>query len=93
MPGIVGFISTETNAGRRPPIDRMLNSMLHEPTYTSGQIVEESLGVWAGWVCHGGSFSDCLPIWNETKDVCLLFVGEGPLTPDRSESPARSEWS
>ena len=25
---------------------------------------------------HQGSFADCLPIWNEKKDICLLFSGE-----------------
>ena len=29
-----------------------------------------------GWVTHAESFSDCLPVWNEKKDVCLVFVGE-----------------
>jgi hypothetical protein len=39
-------------------------------------VIDERLGAAAGWVWHQGSFSDCLPVWNETKDVCLLFVGE-----------------
>jgi asparagine synthase (glutamine-hydrolysing) len=33
-------------------------------------------GLWLGWVNHEGSFSDCLPIWNEKKDICLFFSGE-----------------
>ena len=36
----------------------------------------EELGLWSGWACHEGAFDDCLPIWNEKKDVCLLFSGE-----------------
>lgn len=54
----------------------MLRSMLHEPTSTSGALVDKQLGLGAGWVCHKGAFGDCLPIWNETKDVGLLFAGE-----------------
>lgn len=54
----------------------MAASMRHEPDYTSGTLECAELGVSVGWVCHGGSFSDCLPIWNETQEVCLVFVGE-----------------
>lgn len=57
----------------------MLGTMLHETSYTSGTLMLEQLGVSAGWTSHGGSYSDCLPIWNETKDICLLFAGESLL--------------
>jgi asparagine synthase (glutamine-hydrolysing) len=30
----------------------------------------------AGWVVHQGSFSDCNPIWNESRDICLILTGE-----------------
>jgi asparagine synthase (glutamine-hydrolysing) len=76
MPGLVGFVSNNRETSRKPPIDAMLKSMLHEPTYISGSLAMEGLGLSAAWACHEGSFSDCLPIWNETRDVCLLFVGE-----------------
>src|SRR5262249_7457816 len=32
--------------------------------------------LYVGWVCHSGSFSDCMPTWNGTKDACLIFSGE-----------------
>ena len=54
----------------------MLDSMSYEPFYTSGVCSQEAIGLHAGWVCHRGSFSDCLPIWNEAGDICLLFSGE-----------------
>ena len=54
----------------------MIECMMHESFYRSGTLVEEALQLWAGWVCHAGGFSDCLPIWNRTRDVCLLFSGE-----------------
>jgi len=61
----------------------MTKSMLHETTYATGTLVQEEMGLWAGWVSHGGSFSDCLPIWNQSRDVCLIFSGEHFA--DRSE--------
>jgi asparagine synthase (glutamine-hydrolysing) len=77
MPGIVGIISKHgPSAERRSLIQSMLESMTHEPFYVSGTYVNEELGLWSGSVCHQGAFADCLPIWNEKKDICLLFSGE-----------------
>lgn len=77
MPGIVGMIlkgpgDREAKTG----IDLMVKSMLHEKSYSSGIYRDEQRGLAVGWVCHKDSFSDCLPIWNENKDVCLIFHGE-----------------
>ena len=57
--------------------------MTHEEFYTSGTYANAGLGLSVGWVCHKASFSDCLPIWNEAKDVCLVFVGE--VFPEHAE--------
>ena len=54
----------------------MVKCLIHEPSYTNGTYFNEKLGLWSGWACHEGSFADCLPIWNEKKDICLLFSGE-----------------
>jgi asparagine synthase (glutamine-hydrolysing) len=54
----------------------MVKCLKHEPFYVDGTYVNEELGLWSGWVCHDGEFGDCLPIWNEKKDICLLFSGE-----------------
>lgn len=74
MPGIAGIIS------RRPiedkAIDRMIGCMLHEPSYTSGKYINSKFGFNVGWICHSGSFSDCMPVWNGTRDVCVIFSGE-----------------
>lgn len=54
----------------------MVESMAYEPFYTRGSWVQASPGIALGWVCHQGSFTDCLPVWNETRDVMLVFAGE-----------------
>jgi len=54
----------------------MATYLIHEPFYTEGTYTNEKLGLWGGWACHKGAFDDCLPIWNEKKDICLLFSGE-----------------
>jgi asparagine synthase (glutamine-hydrolysing) len=74
MPGIAGIVA---KAGVEPThLARMTRRMLHEPSYVSGTMAHEALGLHVGWVNHRGSFSDCMPLWNERRDVCLVFAGE-----------------
>ncbi len=54
----------------------MVKCMVHESFYTSGTLQVDALDAGVGWVCHKGSFSDCMPAWNETHDICLTFFGE-----------------
>jgi asparagine synthase (glutamine-hydrolysing) len=83
MPGIVGIISGSKRLTDRADIDAMVQCMLHEKFYLSGTFINEQLGLSVGWISQSGSFSDCLPIWNEAKDICLIFSGEDFR--DRSE--------
>lgn len=55
----------------------MIACMVHEASYGSGKYINKELGLYAGWTCHNGSFSDCMPIWNETRDILMIFSGEG----------------
>jgi asparagine synthase (glutamine-hydrolysing) len=76
MPGIVGIISKHGPAEWRSLIQSMVKCLMHEPFYVSGIYINEEFGLWSGWTCHKGAFAGCLPIWNEKKDICLLFSGE-----------------
>src|ERR1044071_1807641 len=82
MPGITGFVGTGSPNERKMALELMVTSMMHEPFFTSGTYVDERLGLYAGWTAHKDSFGDCLPIWNETRDVCLIFAGEEFTEPD-----------
>ena len=74
MPGITGIIS---KAGvEQADVERMTRYLVHEPSYVSGTYANEDVGLCVGWVSHGGSSSDCMPLWNERRDVCLIFSGE-----------------
>src|SRR5215831_12233128 len=86
MPGIVGLITKKPGEWAEPQLLRMLKSLCHEPFYIKGTWIDESFGVYAGWVERGGSFSDSNPLCNEKGDVHLLFSGEefsAPGTADR----------
>jgi asparagine synthase (glutamine-hydrolysing) len=76
MPGIVGIVSQRPSQEHYALLKSMVKCLMHEPFYTDGTYINEELGLWSGWACHQGAFGDCLPIWNEKKDVCLLFSGE-----------------
>jgi asparagine synthase (glutamine-hydrolysing) len=76
MPGLVGIISSRQSEQNDALVKSMVSCLKHEPFYTDGTYVNEALGLWSGWVCHEGAFAECLPIWNERKDICLLFSGE-----------------
>jgi asparagine synthase (glutamine-hydrolysing) len=76
MSGIVGIISQRSSEQYPALLKSMTNCLMHESFYTEGRYVDEELGLWLGWVNHEGSFSDCLPIWNEKRDICLFFSGE-----------------
>ena len=76
MPGIAGIISKSYGEKRRNDLGFMIEQMVHEPFYVTGSYMNDQMGLFAGWVCIKGSFSDCMPVFNEKKDICLLFSGE-----------------
>lgn len=76
MPGIAGIISKFSPEKNKADVDAMIHSMIHESFYSSGTLLNDKLGVYAGWICHKDSFCDCLPIWNEKKNMVLIYFGE-----------------
>lgn len=76
MPGIFGVVGCGSAGEIDAVLHRMQGVMLHEQSYSSGRYVNASRRVGVGWVAHRGSFADCMPVWNEARDVCLVFTGE-----------------
>jgi len=76
MPGIVGLITKMGREWAVPQLQRMVESVRHEAFYVSGVSIDESLGVYVGWVERRGSFSADMPLSNECGDVHLVFSGE-----------------
>jgi asparagine synthase (glutamine-hydrolysing) len=74
MPGIAGILSVDPLAAAR--LDRMVGALAHDTAYTCGQVSNVDAGVHVGWAMHRGSFADCMPIYNETRDVVMFFCGE-----------------
>ena len=76
MPGITGIIGKMPQKKAEKDLNSMIDCMKHESFYSSGAYINEELGLCSGWVCHTGSFADCMPIFNEKRDVVLIFFGE-----------------
>lgn len=76
MPGITGIISKHSPDNNEQELNIMLKSMLHEPFYTHGTYVDRENGFFIGYVSLEDSFSDCMPIFNEQKDLVLFLTGE-----------------
>jgi len=76
MPGIVGLITKQPRKWAEPQLARMVQSMQHELFYVSGTWIDETLGVYIGWVARENSFSDGMPVRNERGDAILVFSGE-----------------
>ncbi len=76
MPGIVGVITKMPRAWAEPRLAQMVDSVRHESFYETGTWADESLGVYVGWTALKNSFSDHMPIYNELRDVALIFSGE-----------------
>ena len=76
MPGITGYVSQDSAAPLSSTVASMVASMHHGTHWASGRVVFAPAGAAAGWVAHRGSFADCMPVWNESHDICLVFSGE-----------------
>jgi asparagine synthase (glutamine-hydrolysing) len=76
MPGIVGLISKMPREQATAELSRMVDVLCHEDFYVTGTWIDESIGVYVGWIARKGSFSDGMPLRNERGDVILVFSGE-----------------
>jgi asparagine synthase (glutamine-hydrolysing) len=76
MPGIVGLISRMPREDAERELLQMVVRLRHEDFYATGTWMDESLGVYVGWIARQGSFSDGMPLRNERGDVILAFAGE-----------------
>jgi asparagine synthase (glutamine-hydrolysing) len=84
MPGIVGLITKMPREWAEPQLLRMVEALRHESFYVTGTWIDESLGVYVGWAIRRDSFSDGMPLRNETGEVCLVFSGEEYPDPDNA---------
>ncbi|MBZ5526367.1 MAG: hypothetical protein LAN71_00495 [Acidobacteriia bacterium] len=77
MPGIAGLITKKMPPEQaKRQLQRMLSTLRHESFYTCGTWTDPSCGVYVGWTALASSFSDGMPLFNEQRDIALVFSGE-----------------
>src|SRR6266850_281577 len=76
MPGIVGLLTSKPREWAEPQLLGMVEALRHENFYVTGTWMDESLGIYVGWIARKGSFSDGMPLRNERGDIVLVFSGE-----------------
>lgn len=76
MPGIFGIISKSPSDHLKTNVNAMAAAMEYENFFSSGFYINDEISFYGGWVCHKDSFSDCQPIFNEAKNIVMLYFGE-----------------
>jgi len=76
MPTILGIVNKGPKEKNLADLKRMQASVLDEPSYSHGTYAHEPLGLYVGWATHPASFSDCMPIYNQARDIVMFFLGE-----------------
>ena len=82
MPGLVGLVTRMPREWAEPRLLRMVESLCHEPFYQTGTWMDQSLGIYTGWVARQHSFSDGMPLRDEQGDAVMIFSGEEYPEPD-----------
>lgn len=76
MPGIFGIISKRQPQQNINDVGLMVDCLRHEDFYVTGTYKNDQFGLYAGWATLPGAFDDCMPLFNEARDLVLLFAGE-----------------
>jgi asparagine synthase (glutamine-hydrolysing) len=76
MPGLAVIITNAEKTTAEADLNKMVAAMRHEPFYTSGTYANDALGCYIGWVCHPGSYCDCMPLRSKDGNLLLFFYGE-----------------
>lgn len=76
MPGIVGLQTSMSRGWAEPQLQRMVEALKHERFYVSGTWMDESLGLYVGWVARDQSFYEPMPLGNKQGNLRLFFSGE-----------------
>jgi asparagine synthase (glutamine-hydrolysing) len=76
MPGLTGILTNHPTGAEEATVQSMVDAMLHEPFYSHGFYADRKAGLFLGYVSIKGSFSDCMPIWNEDRTCVMFLTGE-----------------
>ncbi len=76
MPGIAGIITRSDSFAAELHLQQMLDTMKHQPGLVTKKHINRELGMFVGWTCYGDDLAANMPVYNENKDLSLIFIGE-----------------
>jgi asparagine synthase (glutamine-hydrolysing) len=77
MTAILGILDIKGSKEKNSiDVQRMLSTIDNGTSYSTGLYHNTKIGAYIGWATHKDSFSDCLPIYNEKKNIIFFFIGE-----------------
>lgn len=80
--GFVGIVSPTDPGVCVAQRSRMLASLQHGPGLHCGSAAFDSLRLYVGWTHQRSQSEAAAPVWNEARDVCLIWDGEEYSAPD-----------
>ncbi|CUS36545.1 Asparagine synthase [Candidatus Nitrospira nitrosa] len=90
MPGIVGLHTRMSREWAEVQLKLMVERLQHESFYIAGTWVDESLGLYVGWVARRNSFSEDMPLRNADGNLTLIFSGEDFSDPESNQDRSPS---
>ena len=63
----------------------MSKTIQHESFYNTGVFLSKESKIYIGWSTHKHSFSDCMPVVNESRNLFLFLTGEVFINPENIE--------
>lgn len=76
MPGIVGLQTNMPRGWAELQLKHMIEALQHENFYISGTWIDESIGVYVGWVTRGTALLHEMPLINDRGNLALILSGE-----------------
>src|SRR5690242_19820066 len=76
MPGIVGIVTSLPRQQAERELLQMVAAMRHHASYVCGTWIDETQGIYLGWVAREGSLGASMPVQNERGNATLVFSGE-----------------
>jgi asparagine synthase (glutamine-hydrolysing) len=67
----------------------MVAALRHETRYVSGTWIDESLGIYVGWVARSEAEASRIPLYSERVDIVLVLSGEDFSEPGIAEQLKR----
>src|SRR5882757_1702042 len=85
MPGIVGLITKKRHQQAEAQLQQMVQALQHETFYETGTWINETAGIYVGWIIRDDASFAQPPIENARHDKALIFSGEEYSDPAKQD--------